>query len=222
MEKKIFDFYQNAVIHDMQCIAYAYRPINTSNGKKISFLNPSDDNNVDPGCAFVVLPYKPPSNGSSSSSSSSSSGNSSTSSISDEEDDGEEEGFNSNVSNRKIARDKRIGNSNNSMANATTATTVTIKTDSNNHISNSIDSVSTSTTDDPDYTDYSFEDDEPVDSEEEETFYKEIVKGQIFLGMAAMCHQPKQVKKKKKVFKINFYLFIYLFMYLYIIILERG
>ncbi|KAI8970790.1 hypothetical protein BDB01DRAFT_731425 [Pilobolus umbonatus] len=108
MEKKINDFYQNALVHDMQCIAYAYRPIATTNGK-IKFLHENEDE--DPGCAFVVLPYKVPSDESE---------NSSTSS------------------------------------------------------------------------DYSFEEDEPLDEQEETSFFKEVVKGQIFLGMAAMCHQPKQ------------------------------
>jgi hypothetical protein len=147
MEKKINDFYQNAEIHDMQCIAYAYRPINTNNGSRIPFLNPDDDKNEDPGCAFVVLPYKPPSNDSSSSSSSSS----------DE------------ISSDLSSVSPPVKNTGSMSASSSS---------SDNSISD---------------TDYSFEDDEPVDEQEEETFYKEVVKGQIFLGMAAMCHQPKQV-----------------------------
>jgi hypothetical protein len=134
----------------MQCIAYAYRPINTVNGARIPFLNPSDDEAEDPGCAFVVLPYKPPSSDSSDSSSSESSSESSS------------------------GQSQRGGpsNENRRHSKSTTLTSSSSNTDS---------------------SDYSFEDDQPVNEEEEAAFYKEVVKGQIFLGMTAMCHQPKQV-----------------------------
>lgn len=156
MEKKINDFFQNAIVHDMQCIAYAYRPINTVNDDRIPFLNPTDDKDEDPGCAFVVLPYKPPSSDSSDSSDSdTSSSNSSRSSKKKalkraKPVDKQEE---------QQLKDLAFGNSDS----------------------------------ETDTTDYSFEEDEPVDEQEEAAFYKEAVKGQIFLGMAAMCHQPKQV-----------------------------
>jgi hypothetical protein len=165
MEKKINDFFQNALVHDMQCIAYAYRPINTVNDGRIPFLNPSDDEDEDPGCAFVVLPYKPPSSDSSNSSSSSSSDSESVSS----------------ATSSSRARNK----SNGKQPDA-------VKIDAVSK-SRRISNASTSSSSETGSSDYSFEDDEPVDEQEEATFYKEVVKGQIFLGMTAMCHQPKQV-----------------------------
>ncbi|KAI9276049.1 hypothetical protein BY458DRAFT_454486 [Sporodiniella umbellata] len=149
MEKKINDFFQNAMVHDMQCIAYAYRPINTVNGDRIPFLNPTDDKEQDPGCAFVVLPFKPldssDSNDSHSSDSSSSSGS------------------NKKKHKRVLGKVKESDSSSSSLGSS-----------------------------ESDTSDYSFEEDEPVDEQEEAAFYKEAVKGQIFLGMAALCHQPKQ------------------------------
>lgn len=167
MEKKINDFFQNALVHDMQCIAYAYRPINTVNDGRIPFLNPSDDEDEDPGCAFVVLPYKPPSSDSSDSSSDSSSESSSLSSSSSHVQENGRQPANSVAIIENTPKSRR------------TSKTAT---------SSSSDSSDTGS------SDYSFEEDEPVDEQEEATFYKEVVKGQIFLGMTAMCHQPKQVK----------------------------
>ncbi|KAI7862736.1 hypothetical protein BDF14DRAFT_1851990 [Spinellus fusiger] len=172
MEKKISDFFQNAMVHDMQCIAYAYRPINTANGQRISFLNPSNDK--DPGCAFIVIPYKSPSSDSSDTSSESSS-----------EDTIPSKPIHSNLSIEP--------------AGTTDGNEYPFQTDSFNSglkhdysppkKSNGSDSVSISS---DNSSHYSFEDDEPVNEQEEGTFYKEVVKGQIFLGIAAMCHQPKQ------------------------------
>jgi hypothetical protein len=166
MEKKINDFFQNALVHDMQCIAYAYRPINTVNDDRIPFLNPSDDEDEDPGCAFVVLPYKPPSSDSSDSSSDSSSESSSSSSSSSRVQ---------NEGKRTVSSVAIIENASKTRRISKAATS------------------SSSSSSDTDSSDYSFEEDEPVDEQEEATFYKEVVKGQIFLGMTAMCHQPKQV-----------------------------
>ncbi|CAG8716913.1 4333_t:CDS:10, partial [Ambispora leptoticha] len=53
IENKIYDFYQNAIINDMQCVAYAYRPINVVNGNKIPFLNSTSS---DSGDTYIVLP----------------------------------------------------------------------------------------------------------------------------------------------------------------------
>ncbi|KAL9541791.1 hypothetical protein PS6_010137 [Mucor atramentarius] len=165
MEKKINDFFQNALVHDMQCIAYAYRPINTVNDDRIPFLNPSDDEDEDPGCAFVVLPYKPPSSDSSDSSSDSSSESSSLSSSSSHVQENGRQPANSVAIIENKPKSRR-----------TSKTTTSSSSDSS----------------DTGSSDYSFEEDEPVDEQEEATFYKEVVKGQIFLGMTAMCHQPKQ------------------------------
>jgi hypothetical protein len=169
MEKKINDFFQNALVHDMQCIAYAYRPINTVNDGRIPFLNPSDDEDEDPGCAFVVLPYKPPSSDSSDSSNSSSSSSSSES-----------------ESVASLAASSHTRSKSNDRQPDATKADVASK-------SRRVSEVSTSSSSESGSSDYSFEDDEPVDEQEEATFYKEVVKGQIFLGMTAMCHQPKQV-----------------------------
>lgn len=160
MEKKINDFFQNALVHDMQCIAYAYRPINTVNDGRIPFLNPSDDEDEDPGCAFVVLPYKPPSSDSSDSSDSTES----SSGTSVKKPNGKEP-VNEII---KVEHTKQRAS----------------------HVSTSTSTSSSSS--ETGSSNYSFEEDEPVDEQEEETFYKEVVKGQIFLGMTAMCHQPKQ------------------------------
>ncbi|GAA5795183.1 hypothetical protein HPULCUR_000537 [Helicostylum pulchrum] len=157
MEKKINDFFQNALVHDMQCIAYAYRPINTVNDGRIPFLNPSDDEDEDPGCAFVVLPYKPPSSDSSDSSDSAGS---------------------TPASSRKKQNGKQPASE-------------IIKVERTSKRASTLPSSSTISSD-TGSSDYSFEDDEPVNEQEEATFYKEVVKGQIFLGMTAMCHQPKQ------------------------------
>lgn len=160
MEKKITDFFWNAMVHDMQCIAYAYRPINTEHGERIPFLNPEDDSDVDPGCAFVVLPHKPPSSDSSSSSSAASvSSQSSLDTV-----DGEQSKL----------RQRKHASQNGSQVS---------------HSSSSSDGDSSDSS-----SDYSFEEDQPIGEQEEAEFYKEVVKGQIFLGMTAMCHQPKQVR----------------------------
>lgn len=165
MEKKINDFFQNALVHDMQCIAYAYRPINTVNDDKIPFLNPTYDKDEDPGCAFVVLPYKPPSSDSSDSSNDSSGTNSDSS--------------RSTRSSRKRAKK--------TLSKTKSSNTQGAESDKK-------DSATLTSSSESDSSDYSFEEDEPVDEQEEAAFYKEAVKGQIFLGMAAMCHQPKQVR----------------------------
>ncbi|KAL1926772.1 hypothetical protein VTP01DRAFT_5418 [Rhizomucor pusillus] len=170
MEKKIKDFYWNSMVHDMQCIAYAYRPINTAHGGRIPFLDPAYTDEEEPGCAFVVLPYKPPSSDASSTSSSSS-GSSEVSSSSSMDLQMSLERWSSNgrgsgaFSSKKAPRKRTIRKL-------------------------SKDTLDSSSGDES--SDYSFEEDEPFDEQEEETFYKEVVKGQIFLGMTAMCHQPKQ------------------------------
>ncbi|CAG8684540.1 17492_t:CDS:10, partial [Dentiscutata erythropus] len=56
VENKIYDFYQNAIINDMQCIAYAYRPINVVNGNKIPFLNSKSPDSND---TYIVLSSPP-------------------------------------------------------------------------------------------------------------------------------------------------------------------
>lgn len=177
MEKKINDFFQNALVHDMQCIAYAYRPINTVNDGRIPFLNPSDDENEDPGCAFVVLPYKPPSSDSSSSSRSSTSSSSDSSSTESSSTAAAASSTTSTKKNGKKPANEVIKVEHTKRTSSTSAAT-----------SNSNSSISSETGS----SDYSFEEDDPVDEQEEATFYKEVVKGQIFLGMTAMCHQPKQ------------------------------
>ncbi|CAM0141394.1 unnamed protein product [Umbelopsis sp. WA50703] len=147
MEKKVCDLFQNAQVNDMQCIAYAYRPINTTNGERIPFLEQSGDNGADPGCAFIVLPYNRPSTDSSSVSSASSHEN-------DEIIDGGESSLpDLNVRTRRQRRKSK----------------------------DSDDSA----------LDFSFQEPGQVNQVEEEKFYKEVVKGQIFLGLATLCHRPK-------------------------------
>ncbi|GBB83760.1 hypothetical protein RclHR1_10430003 [Rhizophagus clarus] len=53
---KIYDFYENSIINDMQCIAYAYRPINVENENRIPFLmdSPSDSSEH-----YIILPSSP-------------------------------------------------------------------------------------------------------------------------------------------------------------------
>ncbi|KAI8393406.1 uncharacterized protein BYT42DRAFT_5272 [Radiomyces spectabilis] len=199
MEKKINDFFQNAMVHDMQCIAYAYRPINTVNGSRIPFLNPNDDDNEDPGCAFVVLPYKSPSSDQFSSSDSSSMTSTSSAQPSRPPSLPPAPSPVPSVSFASITMslDKDAFMAPQPMpsvdVNKNTLTSVPSRHSPKKlkevHAS---DDDSDSDSDNDGSTDYSFEEDHPVDEQEEETFYKEVVKGQIFLGMAALCHQPKQ------------------------------
>lgn len=161
------------MVHDMQCIAYAYRPINTAHGGRIPFLDPSYTDEEEPGCAFVVLPYKPPSSDTSSTSSSSS--ESSMASMSSSTD-------------LQMSLERWPSNGSGSGASSSKKPAKPRKRSTRQSSKDTIESSS-----DDESSDYSFEEDEPVDEQEEETFYKEVVKGQIFLGMTAMCHQPKQV-----------------------------
>ncbi|KAI9298920.1 hypothetical protein K502DRAFT_298739 [Neoconidiobolus thromboides FSU 785] len=39
IENKIYDFYENAIGNDLQCVAYSYRPINIKNDNELIFLN---------------------------------------------------------------------------------------------------------------------------------------------------------------------------------------
>ncbi|CEP15135.1 hypothetical protein [Parasitella parasitica] len=148
MEKKINDFFQNALVHDMQCIAYAYRPINTVNDGRIPFLNPSDDEDEDPGCAFVVLPYKPPNSDSSDSSSSSSSSDSSSESSS--------------------ASSISLSGQGNGKQPSSSVAIIEPAAKTSRTTSSSSDSSDTGS------SDYSFEEDDPIDEQEEATFYKEV------------------------------------------------
>ncbi|KAG2187033.1 hypothetical protein INT44_003261 [Umbelopsis vinacea] len=162
MEKKVYDLFQNAQVNDMQCIAYAYRPINTTHGEKIPFLQQSGDYGSDPGCAFIVLPYNRPSTDSSSVSSASTD----TDTQGDEDDDGEQ------------------GTSTSVGAAATEASSTQDLTRKRPYRHRSKNS-------DDEALDFSFQDVEQVNQGDEERFYKEVVKGQIFLGLATLCHRPK-------------------------------
>lgn len=53
---KIYDFYENSIINDMQCIAYAYRPINVENENKIPFLLDSSNDSSE---IYIILPSSP-------------------------------------------------------------------------------------------------------------------------------------------------------------------
>ncbi|KAI9143013.1 hypothetical protein BKA69DRAFT_1173903 [Paraphysoderma sedebokerense] len=55
VEKRIYDFYVNAIINDMQCVAYSYRPINTEGNSTIPFLRHDQDS-----FAYLEFPYSPP------------------------------------------------------------------------------------------------------------------------------------------------------------------
>lgn len=150
MEKKVCDLFQNAQVNDMQCIAYAYRPINTTHGERIPFLEQSGDNGADPGCAFIVLPYNRPSTDSSSTSSASSS----------HDNDEIIEGGESSVPDLNVRGRRQRRKSKDSDDSA---------------------------------LDFSFQEAGQGNQVEEEKFYKEVVKGQIFLGLATLCHRPKLV-----------------------------
>ncbi|KAF0467800.1 calcium ATPase [Gigaspora margarita] len=128
IENKIYDFYQNAIINDMQCIAYAYRPINVVNGNKIPFLNPTSS---DSGDTYIVLPSPPEAEF-----------------ITDPEDD--------DLSRSQLIRLHRLKHG---------------LLEANLH-------------------DFSFDQDN-VTSQDIDSFYQEVIQGQIFLAMATLCHQPK-------------------------------
>lgn len=164
MEKKVCDLFQNAQVNDMQCIAYAYRPINTTNGEKIPFLEQSGDYGSDPGCAFIVLPYNRPSTDNSSLSSGS------TDDKQIEQDDDGEQG----TSAAPITAASEISSTQD----------LTRKRPYRHKSKNSDDEA----------LDFSFQDIAEVNQVDEERFYKEVVKGQIFLGIATLCHRPKLVR----------------------------
>ncbi|RIA86124.1 hypothetical protein C1645_829742 [Glomus cerebriforme] len=57
---KIYDFYENSIINDMQCITYAYRPINVENENRIPFLLDSPNDSLSE--TYIVLPCPPEAN----------------------------------------------------------------------------------------------------------------------------------------------------------------
>ncbi|RUS34188.1 hypothetical protein BC938DRAFT_482020 [Jimgerdemannia flammicorona] len=143
MEKKIYDFYQTAVVNDMQCVAYAYRPINTVNNSRIAFLDHSTNLN-DPGFAFHVLPYSP---------------------LSVEDEDAAE-------------------------AEKGEAEVVTVKRrrkrDSNLEPMHDFVFGEDALEEGEGEKDFQM-----TEKETTEGFYRDVVKGQIFLSMATLCHRPK-------------------------------
>ncbi|KAG9296240.1 hypothetical protein G9A89_014832 [Geosiphon pyriformis] len=134
LEKKIYDFYQNAVINDMQCIAYAYRPINIENGNKIPFLNSNCANDPE-AASYIVLPF-----------------------LDQEEEPSESFLEENDISLSQHYRLKRLKDG-------------------------LLEGLH----------DFHFEEGKEVSLEEAQRFYKSVTKGQIFLSMATLCHQPKLV-----------------------------
>ncbi|CAG8755707.1 20063_t:CDS:10, partial [Dentiscutata erythropus] len=131
MENKIYDFYANAIVNDMQCIAYSYRPINVENGNVIPFLTSTAS---DCSSIYIVLPDSP-------------------------EVDKIEMQEGSDDEDLSISQSIRLHRLNNGMLEA------------NLH-------------------DFAF-DQNNTTPQEEESFYQDVIQGQIFLAMATLCHQPK-------------------------------
>ncbi|CAG8502932.1 3042_t:CDS:10 [Ambispora gerdemannii] len=130
IEKKIYDFYENAIINDMQCIAYAYRPINVEN--KIPFLNYNCVN--DPAAAtYIVLPT-----------------------ANDDKDPPDSFLAEQDITLSQWTRYKRLK-------------------------AGQLEGLH----------DFQFEEGQEFPQDQIEKFYKDVTKGQIFLSMVTLCHQPK-------------------------------
>ncbi|CAG8462820.1 12166_t:CDS:10 [Ambispora leptoticha] len=130
LEKKIYDFYENAIINDMQCIAYAYRPINVEN--KIPFLNYNCVN--DPAAAtHIVLPP-----------------------TSDEKAPDDSYLTEHDITLSQWIRYKRLK-------------------------AGQLEGLH----------DFIFEEGREFPQDQIEKFYRDVTKGQIFLSMVTLCHQPK-------------------------------
>ncbi|CAG8560568.1 4100_t:CDS:10 [Acaulospora morrowiae] len=127
MENKIYDFYENAIVNDMQCVAYAYRPIGVENGNKIPFLNTTK---IESEGIYIVLPSPPE-----------------IELVTKTEDE--------DLSISQLVRLHRLNDG---------------MLDANLH-------------------DFVF--DQNVTLNDEESFYQDVIQGQIFLAMATLCHQPK-------------------------------
>lgn len=117
----------------MQCIAYAYRPINVENGNKIPFLTSTAS---DSSSIYNAVPYPPEV----------------------EKIEMQEECKDEDLSISQLVRLHRL---NNGMLEAN-------------------------------LYDFAF-DQNNTTPQEEESFYQDVIQGQIFLAMATLCHQPKAV-----------------------------
>ncbi|CAG8734899.1 8203_t:CDS:2, partial [Funneliformis caledonium] len=131
IENKIYDFYENSVINDMQCIAYAYRPINVENLKRIPFLMDSPNDSIG---SYIVLPCPPEID----------------QIVEEEENDDRDLSLSQKVRLKRLKADQLEAK----------------------------------------LHDFLF-DESALTLQDEETFYHEVIQGQIFLAMATLCHQPK-------------------------------
>jgi len=127
IEKKIYDFYQNAIINDMQVVGYAYRPIQTTpptstSSNQYSSIYLEIRNTLTINYDQISASVQPGASGG---------------------------GINDGRYRRKPSRTRAVSG---------------------------IDSIS------------------DWHNTEEHSFYEEAVKGQVFLGMATFCFQPKAVK----------------------------
>ncbi|RUS17996.1 hypothetical protein BC937DRAFT_89257 [Endogone sp. FLAS-F59071] len=157
MEKKIYDFYQTAVVNDMQCVAYAYRPINTANNARIPFLNRPQGTSLDEsGSVFAVIPP-------------------SSSAATEEETEAMEKDEVEVSGKRRRRRESRSAESEHDfLFSEETKMETEEKEGENGDTGEGIK-----------------ESKRRIAEDEEERFYREVVKGQIFLGMATLCHRPK-------------------------------
>lgn len=160
MEKKIYDFYQTAVVNDMQCVAYAYRPINTANNARIPFLNrPRGTSLDDPGSVFVAIPPG-------------------SSAATEEETEAIEKDEVEVSGKRRRRRGSRSAESEHDFVFSEETKMETEKEEEENGDTGE---------------DIKESKRKITKEDEEERFYREVVKGQIFLGMATLCHRPKLV-----------------------------
>ncbi|KAG0298939.1 hypothetical protein BGZ98_010429 [Dissophora globulifera] len=202
MLKKISDFYQTAVVNDLQCIAYAYRPISIDTGDNALELDPSTSE-------FITLPVhilpdadeKPGDN-------SPSSDDVEISSVQQAQEDKQAEGEEGELSQR-LTNTQRID-----MRDLPDPINIVIEVegvsdageDDFQHYPSSLDEAGASASKgesgplqrwrklremdmEMPYDDE--EDMEPPAAVGTKEFYEEAVQGQIFLGMTTLAHQPK-------------------------------
>jgi hypothetical protein len=204
MLKKISDFYQTAVVNDLQCVAYAYRPLAIEKGPEPLDFNPSTN-------GFITLPMRvlPETDGNKLDPQSSDSGNPS----SHDHDEIEEEPI--PVSMQRSGQARKMDMS--SLPDPVNIV-IHIGGDSDNEEEErqygasvedqgaSIARIDTGplqrwrklremdllqTEDDNEEEEEHLELAPPVDSQE---FIEEAIQGQIFLGMTTLAHQPKTVR----------------------------
>ncbi|OZJ02713.1 hypothetical protein BZG36_03847 [Bifiguratus adelaidae] len=155
MEKRIYSFYHNAIINDMQCVGYAYRPINVVDHGHIPFLHQENSLPADTGYALIALP-------------------SAAGLDRIEATNADSHSYRGSLSGSENGS-QTLGRT---LSNASGAGSLerTWKQFDQQRVKARVN-------------EFAFQ--EISSKEDEAQFFKDVIKGQIFLGMATLCHQPK-------------------------------